>query len=135
MLQHPVRRQRVCRLANLCFGRWCGLWTGPLRRYAQAFSMQRMMPDLAITNHMNYEAILQVPPVPALWGRALAPCPHCWPEGLSGRRVTVMCTCLHDGHRQAPAAHNRCPCLYEHDDPAGASRTSSCRQAAALSHR
>ena len=48
------------RIANLCCGRWCGLWTGPLRRYAKAFSAQRVMPDLAISNHMNYEAILQV---------------------------------------------------------------------------
>lgn len=44
----------------LCFGRWCGLWTGPLRRYAQAFAAQRFLPDLAIQNHMNHEAILQV---------------------------------------------------------------------------
>lgn len=45
---------------NLCCGRWCGLWTGPLKRYAEAFAAQRIIPDLAITNHMNHEAILQV---------------------------------------------------------------------------
>ena len=28
--------------------------------------MQRVMPDLAITNHMNYEAILQVQPLPTV---------------------------------------------------------------------
>lgn len=45
---------------SLCCGRWCGLWTGPLKRYVQAFAAQRFLPDLAITNHMNHEAILQV---------------------------------------------------------------------------
>ncbi|KAK9802679.1 hypothetical protein WJX73_004994 [Symbiochloris irregularis] len=45
---------------NLCCGRWCGLWTGPLKRYAEAFAAQRIIPDLAITNHMNHEAILQM---------------------------------------------------------------------------
>ena len=44
----------------LCCGRWCGLWTGPLKRYAEAFAAQRFLPDLYITNHMNHEAILQV---------------------------------------------------------------------------
>ena len=45
---------------SLCCGRCCGLWTGPLKRYAEAFTAQRFLPDLAITNHMNHEAILQV---------------------------------------------------------------------------
>ena len=61
MSEHRLIKCNLCRgCMNLCCGRWCGLWTGPLKRYAEAFAAQRIIPDLAITNHMNHEAILQV---------------------------------------------------------------------------
>lgn len=45
---------------GLCCGRRFGLWTGPMRRYYEAFAASSLLPELNISNAMNREAMQQV---------------------------------------------------------------------------
>ncbi len=58
-LREPVRC--ACRgWCELCCGRGCGFFMGPLRRYREAVSAGKYIPTLQVSNYMNHEAIVQV---------------------------------------------------------------------------